>query len=273
MATITVSKQLGSLGEEIASAVAEKLQYEYVDKERLGKILADFGFGGPEVDKFDEKKPPFWDSLVIQRTNFLYSIRAAIYEFARKGNVVIVGRGGQVLLKNLPGTLHIRIFAPFDLRVKRLAENAGVDEKPAARLIRRSDHDSAGYIQSFFNADWNDVNLYDLLINTEKLSPDAAVQLILDSASSGEIKEGEEKGRERLADLALIQKIEAKLVALLGSDLHHVEVLAAKGAVSLRGAVPSSALKEECGKIVSALEGVKKVDNGLLVSQYYGHSI
>jgi len=273
MATITVSKQLGSLGEEIAFAVAEKLQYEYVDKERLGKILADFGFGGPEVDKFDEKKPPFWDSLAIQRTNFLYSIRAAIYEFARKGKVVIVGRGGQVLLKNLPGTLHVRIFAPFDLRVKRLAERARVDEKHAARLIRKSDHDSAGYIQSFFNADWNAVSLYDLLINTERLSPAAAVQLIVDSASSGEIKEGEEKGREKLADLALVQKIEAKLVTLLGSDLHHVEVLAIKGVVILRGAVTSSALKEECGKIVSALEGVKKVDNELLVSQYYGHSI
>ena len=273
MATITVSKQIGSLGEEIASAVAEKLQYEYVDKERLGKILADFGFGGPEVDKFDEKKPPFWDSLVIQRTNFLYSIRAAIYEFARKGNVVIVGRGGQVLLKNLPGTLHIRIFAPFDLRVKRLAESARVDEKHAVRLVRRSDHDSAGYIHSFFNADWNDASLYDLMINTERLSPSAALQLILDSTSSGEIKEGEEKGREKLADLALIQKIEAKLVAILGTDLHHVEILAVKGAVILRGAVTSSALKEECGKIVVALEGVKQVDNQLLVSQYYGHSI
>ncbi len=273
MATITISKQLGSLGEEIALAVAEKLQYEYVDKERLGKILADFGFGAPEVDRFDEKKPPFWDSLAIQRTHFSYSIRAAIYEFARKGRVVIVGRGGQVLLKNLPGTLHVRIFAPFDLRAKRLAESARVDEKHAARLIRRSDHDSAGYIQSFFNADWNDASLYDLLINTEKLSPAAAAQLILDSASSGEIKEGEEKGREKLADLALIQKIEAKLVALLGSDLHHVEILAVKGRVILRGAVASSALKDECQKIVAALEGVKKVDNELIVSQYYGHSI
>jgi cytidylate kinase len=273
MATITVSKQLGSLGEEIASAVAEKLQYEYVDKEKLGKILVDFGFGGLEVEKFDEKRPPFWDSLAIQRTNFLYSIRAAIYEFARKGRVVIVGRGGQVLLKNLPGTLHVRIFAPFDLRVKRLAESARVDEKHAFRLIRRSDHDSAGYVHSFFNADWNDASLYDLLINTERLSPAAAVQLILDSASSGEIKEGEKKGRERLADLALVQRIEAKLVVLLGSDLHHVEIQAVKGAVTLRGAVPSFALKEECKEIVAALEGVEKVDNELLVSQYYGHSI
>jgi len=273
MSMITISKQLGSLGTEIALAVAEKLDYEYVDKEKIGKILADFGFGAPEVEKFDEKKPPFWDSLSIQRTNFLYSIRAAIYDFARKGQEVIVGRGGQVLLKNLPGTLHVRIFAPFDLRVKRLAERERVDEKHAVRMIRRSDQDSAGYIHSFFNADWNDASLYDLLINTERLSLSTAVQLILDSACSGEIKEGEEKGREKLAELAMVQKVEAKLVAMLGSDIHHVEVQAVRGVVILRGAVPSSALKEECEKTAAALEGVEQVDNQLLVSQYYGHSI
>ena len=273
MSMITISKQLGSLGTEIALAVAEKLDYEYVDKEKIGNILAEFGFGAPEVEKFDEKKPPFWDSLSIQRTNFLYSIRAAIYDFARKGQEVIVGRGGQVLLKNLPGTLHVRIFAPFDLRVKRLAERERVDEKHAVRMIRRSDQDSAGYIHSFFNADWNDASLYDLLINTERLSLSTAVQLILDSACSGEIKEGEEKGREKLAELAMVQKVEAKLVAMLGSDIHHVEVQAVRGVVILRGAVPSSALKEECEKTAAALEGVEQVDNQLLVSQYYGHSI
>jgi len=120
MSTITLSRQLGSLGTEIAREVAEKLNYAYVDKEKMGKIVAAFGFGLLEVEKFDEKKPPFWDSLSLQRTHFLHALQAAIYDFARKGQVVIVGRGGQVLLRNLPGVLHVRIFAPFDLRVKRL---------------------------------------------------------------------------------------------------------------------------------------------------------
>jgi len=58
MSMITISRQVGSLGTEIAREVAGKLSYEYVDKEKIGKILADFGFGAPALEKFDEKKHP-----------------------------------------------------------------------------------------------------------------------------------------------------------------------------------------------------------------------
>jgi len=272
MSTITISRQVATLGTEIAREVSEKLNYEYVDKEKIGKKLADFGLGSPEVEKFDEKKPPFWDSFSIQRTKFLHSIQAVIYDFARKGQVVIVGRGGQVLLKNLPGILHVRIFASFDLRVKRLVESERIDKKHAIRTLQQSDLDSAGYIQSFFNADWNDASLYDLLINTEKLSPETAVQLIINSVQSREIQEGVEKGKEELADLALVQKAEAKLITVLGFDPRPVEIRAEKGRVFLRGAVSSDAFKEECERVIGAIEGVEHVENELSVSQYYGYA-
>jgi cytidylate kinase len=269
MSVITISRQLGSFGTEIARGVAEKLHYECVDKERIGNILAEFDFGAPELEKFDQKKPPFWDSLSFQREKYLHSIRAAIYDCARKGQVVIVGRGGQVLLKDVPGALHVRIFAPFDRRVKRLVESERIDEKHAVRTLRQSDHDSAGYIQSFFHADWKEAGLYDLLINTEKLLPATAIQLIIDCVHSGEIQEGAEKGKEKLAELALIQKAEATLMPVLGSGLHHVEIGVEKGVVILRGGVLSLWFKEECERKVAAMEGVKLVKNELSVANYY----
>ena len=271
MSIITISRQLGSLGTEIAQEVAIKLNYEHVDKEKIGEIVANFGFGMLELEKFDEKKPPFWDSFSFQRTNFLHAIQAAIYDFARKGQVVIVGRGGQVLLRNLPGTLHVRIFAPFDLRVKRLVWSKRADEKYAVRMLRQIDHDSEGYIQSFFHFDWNDASLYDLLINTEKLSQTTAVQLIIDSVLSQEIQAGEEKGKEKLADLALAQKVEAKLIPLLGSGLQRVEIRVEKGVVFLKGTVLSPVLKETCERTVTALEEVEHVENQLSVVPFSGY--
>jgi hypothetical protein len=101
MSVITISRQLGSLGTEIARGVAEELKYEYADKEMVGEIMAGYGITAPEMDKFDEKRPPFWDSLSLQRTNFLHALHAAIYDFARRGQVVIVGRGGQQIPKRL----------------------------------------------------------------------------------------------------------------------------------------------------------------------------
>jgi cytidylate kinase len=273
MSTITISRLPGSLGTEIAQGVAEKLNYEYVDKERIGRMLAtDFGFGASDLEIFDEKSPPFWEFLSVQRTKYLHSIQAAIYDFARKGRVVIVGRGGQVLLKNVPGTLHVRIFASFDLCVKRLMEKEGIDEKHAARIFRQSDRDSAGYIQSFFHADWNDASLYDLLINTDRLSLATAVQLIIDSVQSREVQEGGEKGGEKLADLALAQKAEAKLITALGYDPRPVEIRAEKGVVFLLGTVSSPTLREKCERVIAAMEGVSHVKNELTVAQYYGYT-
>jgi len=164
MSVLTISRQLGSLGTEIAQAVSEKLNYEYLDREKIGEALADLGLPSLEINRLDEKKPSFWGSWQTQREKFLHLLRAVIYDFASKGNVVIVGRGGQVLLKDLPGVLHLRIVASFDLRVKRLSEQRWVDESQAHRVLHRSDRDSAGFLRSFFDVDWDDQNLYDLVI-------------------------------------------------------------------------------------------------------------
>jgi len=269
MPVITISRQLGSLGTEIAREVAEKLNYEYADKEMVGKIMGGYGIAAPEMDKFDEKRPPFWDSLSIQRKNFLHFIQMAIYDLARKSGVVIVGRGGQILLRDLPGTLHVRIFAPLNVRLRRLMESEGVDEKQAGLMIRQSDHDSSGYIKSFFNADWDDSSLYDLLINTEKLSVETGAKSIIESVNSPEIQAGAGKAAEKLADLSLVQRVEAKLLEILGDEVWHVEIRAEKGIVFLSGAVTSPLNKENCDRAVAGLEGVERVENQLSLFQYY----
>jgi len=269
MSVITVSRQLGSFGTEIAQRVAEKLNYEYLDKEKIEKALADYGLPAPVVERFDEKKPPFWDSWQIQRRKFLHFIQAVIYDFARKGHIVIVGRGGQVLLRDLPGVLHVRVVAPFEVRIRRIVEHQGKDEKQATRILRRSDRDSAGFIQSFFDVDWDDQSLYDLVINTQKFTVDTGVKMILESFHSPEIKEGEKRAETKLADLALVQKVEATILGILGIDIRHINIQTEEGIVTLRGAVTSSVDKENCERAVASVEGVNGVDNQLLVTEYY----
>ncbi len=269
MAVITVSRQMGSLGTEMARILAERLQYEYVDKEKIGKALMTLGLPEPEVERFDEKKPPFWDSWQVQRKKYLHFLEAVIYDFARSGKMVIVGRGGQVLLRQLPGVLHLRVIAPLEVRAKRILDEKHGDEKEATRLLRRNDRDSEGFIRSFFETDWDDAGLYDLVINTQKISLETAVDLILRSLQSREIIEGEKKADEKLAEMALIQKVEATLIGVLGVDVRHINTQVEKGVVTLRGSVPSAKDKENCEKAVGAIEGIKKVDSQILVTEYY----
>jgi hypothetical protein len=200
------------------------------------------------------------DSLVIQ---------AMIYDFARKGNAIIVGRGGQVLLKDLPGVLRVRIVAPFDVRIRRIMEQERVDEKHAAEILRGSDRDSAGFIRAFFDVDWDDPNLYDWVISTQKLSLNTGVKIILESIHSPEIRENEKGTEEKLADLALVQKVEGSLLGILGGDFGHIKIKIERGVVTLRGEVPSAIYGEYCQSAVASVEGVKKVDNQLFASGVY----
>jgi cytidylate kinase len=271
MPVITISRQLGSLGTEIARGAAEQLDYEYVDKQKIEQALSQYGVPPPEVEKFDEKKPSFWNSFLLQKKRFLHSLEAVIYDFAKKGKVVIVGRGGQVLLRYLPGVVHVRVIAPFDVRLRRILAAEGGDEKRASRILSQSDHDSAGFLRSFFEVDWGDQALYDLVINTDKLSAESGVKVIVDSVSSPQIREGEKASETRLAELALTQKVEVVLMRILGIGFGNVTVQVKGGFVSLSGQIASERLKEDALRAIKQIEGVTGVNGQLYVyAQYYG---
>jgi len=267
MSVITVSRQLGSHGVEIAQAVANRFDYQYVDKEKIGIALAVCGLPKIEIEKLDEKKPSFWDSWTIDRNRFFHHLHKIIYGFAQKNNVVIVGRGGQVLLKDLPGILHVRVIAPFAVRIRRIMEEQGLKEKQALQLLRRSEEDSAGFIQSFFKVDWEDPSLYDLVINTQKLSVDSAIMMILEAIQAPEIKEGGKETERKLADLILFQKVKSTLMSLLGMGFAHINIYVEEGAVTLDGAVTSGTDMANCERAVADIEGVQRVNNRLSVTR------
>ncbi len=267
MSVITVSRQVGSQGEEIAQAVANRFNFQYVDKEKVGMALADCGLLKMEIEKLDEKKPSFWDSWAIDRNKFFHHLQMVIYGFAQKNNIVIVGRGGQVLLKDLPGVLHIRVIAPFDVRIRRIMEQNRIKEKQAFRLLQRSDEDSAGFIQTFFKVDWEDPSLYDLVINTQKLSVDSAIMMILEAIQAPEIKEGEKKMEGKLGDLILFRRVESTLMGLLGMGFTYINIHVEEGAVTLDGTVISGTDLVNCERAVASIEGVQRVNNRLSVTR------
>jgi cytidylate kinase len=273
MAIITISRQAGSSGTEIAQAVATRLQYEYLDKEKIEEALVARGLPMPQVQKFDEKKPPFWVSWQIQSRQFLHLIQMVIFDYARRGNIVIVGRGGQILMRDLPGVLHLRVVAPFSDRVRRIAEQENVDEKHAVRMIRRNDRDSAGYVRFFFDEDWEDPTLYDLVLNTRKISMETAVGLVATLALSSSIKGEEKETAEKLTALALRQKIEAVLLDLVGMNLRLIQIQIHQGVVTLKGSVVSESEMETCRRAIAAVEGVVRVDNQLTVGKFYPYGI
>jgi len=262
MAIISISRQIGSLGDEIAKSVADKLGYEHVEKAQISEVLSKHGFSASEIDKFDEKKPSLLQTLSVQKKIFAHLIRTAIYELAAKENVVIVGRGAQVILQDIPGTLHVRVIAPYAARVSRLVQQMGYQEKNAQSNIRQSDRNSSGYIHTYFDANWNDSDLYDLVINTQTVTTDTAVEMITCAVDSDELKKSPQVS-EKLHDLALAQKVRAVLLEVAGVEVVNLDVQ--KGVVNLIGSAVSLEAKEECQQTLSDIKGITEVNNQINV--------
>ncbi len=119
---------------------------------------------------------------MMRATGYADLIQQVILDCAQAGDAIIVGRGSQMILQNMPGVLHVQIIAPEKVRVQRLMRRTGVDEKEAQRQVRQSDKGRTYYLRHFHDVDWRNPDHYDLVLNTNKMSVDAAQELICKAA-------------------------------------------------------------------------------------------
>lgn len=178
MPVITLSRELGSRGDDIALAVAERLRLRLVGREVINRAAR--AAGAPEVAlaEIDElgllgvKPSPAALRLYRQK------VAQVIREFAAAGDVLIVGRGGQVVLADQPGTLHVHVIAPREMRVRLVMERCRVPLEVAEARVEASDRARAAYLRRHHGVRWDAPELYDLVLNMAHLSVDTAVDLI-----------------------------------------------------------------------------------------------
>lgn len=200
MSVITISRELGSGGTDIANVVAEGLGYECLDRGLIAAIAKEAGVEeaqvsgkeenvssrprivGPEMAAFFRRQrytsPRPQDVLGDQA--YIELVRKMIYERAETGGVVVLGRGGQMVLRNWPGALHVHVTAPQDVRVERIAQQQGVGPQLAERLVRESDRRRSDYIRHYYNnADWRSPRYYHLIVDTDRIPLQAAAEIII----------------------------------------------------------------------------------------------
>jgi len=104
-------------------------------------------------------------------------MESVIYEVSRSGNGIILGHGSQLLLRDFGCALHVLILASEDYRIKQVMANHGLSEKAAEKMIAKSDSERRGFMRFAFKMDLDDMSLYDLVINPEKLGIEGAGRL------------------------------------------------------------------------------------------------
>jgi cytidylate kinase len=178
MAVITISRQLGSLGCQIVEEIAACLNYRVIWREVINEAASRAGVPEVALATIDEL-----DLLGIRpssddRKAYHNAVREIMKELASEGNVVILGRAGQVILSGVPDVLHIRIYAPFDLRVERIAVRHELSMDVARAQVEASDQTRTRYLKRYYNARWDDPALYDLMINTGNLDANTAAAVV-----------------------------------------------------------------------------------------------
>lgn len=204
MTAITISRQYGSLGDEIGKDVALQLGLRLVDAQVIAETARGLGLSDSNTEGRDEwhgtvvselvktmrhlypatlAPPPTDERTELDDASYLEVIRQVIWEVARTEEAVIVGRGAASILGSNPSILHVLVIAPLAVRAERIMTADQLDHQQAVHRIKQIDDRRARYLRRFYGVDWLDVHKYDLVINTGHFSQISSVQLVCEAAT------------------------------------------------------------------------------------------
>ncbi|HWR59612.1 MAG TPA: cytidylate kinase-like family protein [Thermodesulfovibrionales bacterium] len=212
MAILTISREYGSGGREIGQAVAKLLNYEYVNKERLLDDIRALGKNWGEWGaNLDEHCPTIWEKYDWSFRGFGALLENHILHYALDGNVVIMGRGGNFVLKGIPHALRIRVMAPLEQRAERIMKRETVDRETALWLMERTDKERSCLIHILYGGRWDDPEEYDMVFDTGAESIEQVTSVVKEELLKRERFNTDETGK-MLYGRSVASKIKAAIL-------------------------------------------------------------
>ncbi|MGN1050994.1 MAG: AAA family ATPase [Acutalibacteraceae bacterium] len=192
---ITIARQFGSGGSDIAKALAEKLNMKYYDKELISEAAKESGMDPEVFENIDEQAT---NSLLYSLSMGLYSFgngfsamgdlpvndklyliqHKMIKRIADEGPCIIIGRCADFVLRDYPNVINIYIHANLEYRKERAIKYHKIDPKRAEQIVNRTDKSRANYYSFYSGQKWGQAQNYDLCIDSSKITPEQAVETI-----------------------------------------------------------------------------------------------
>jgi cytidylate kinase len=269
MAIITISRELAALGDETAHELAKQLGYRFVDKLALEERIKSYGVVGRKLEKYDERKPSFWASLSQDRDDYLHFLKTAVLTEAGQGNCVFIGRGVNVVLKNITGILSVFLVAPYEIRAERVKSYFHCDDKRARQIIGQSDHDREGFHRYFFDIKWRDTSNYHLTLNTGHIHPAVCAELIKYTRDRTISEDLEAQSALRLKDMILGQQVKHYILYDKEVPVHFLEASVFEGNITLYGVATTQALVEAAVSAAKELVSGGSIRSDIQVVQEY----
>src|SRR5262249_33055301 len=225
---------------EIGMVLAKRLGYHYVDQELIQDAVRRYGCAEEKLSHLDESKPTLFERFDAETRHYITILQTTLLEFSEADNVILMGRGGQWLLRGIPHVLRVRVIAPFEQRVrqwmKRTAEVSGetLTQRAAVDFVRRDDNERAGRMRYLYEVDVADPSLYEIVVSTEKLSYDAAVEMIERVARHPNLATTD-TGRQIVTARTLASRVQVALAMHPETRRYRFTVEAQGGVVTLEG--------------------------------------
>jgi cytidylate kinase len=237
MAILTIARQHGSSGREIGQDIAREIGYEYIDRETILKDIRSKGQDWEKWEKeFEEHRPTVWEKYDWSFRGFVALQQSIILDHTLNDKVLIMGRGANFLLQDIPYVLKARFEAPLEKRVEIVQNRETVDRVMAQWMIQKLDKQYEGFIRSVYNADWNAHTHYDLIFDVTIQS----VDLIMASLKAGLLEKDKLKTTEAVKTLrmkAAAKGVKAGILTNPKLFVPTLDVVPAGDTIVLRGIV------------------------------------
>jgi len=265
MPVVALTQGMGSLAQDIAEQLAAELNLATLQHEVAERVAEKMHVSRSLINRLRGGKAGTLERLRADRHAMALYGAEEVLEAAAKGNVVIRGWGATQLLRPVPHVPCIRVMRPFDQRVQWLMEQIDTDDRDAAEAeIRRSDQANASRMHEQFGVEWNQPVLFDLVLNTDRLTVDTCVQTIKALLARPEFAETE-ASRALLQGMALAAHVRAALRAHEATAGVDITIDSVDGQVTLRGIVAAAEEKTAALQVCAGMAGVRSVDDQLRV--------
>jgi len=197
MAVITISRQIGSGGRALGKMIAEELGYTFADNEIIQRLSKEANVSAKWLRSFEKEAGSRLSRIISKMVSkrlldralagergyldeeiYLDYMVLIIAQIADEGNAVILGRGSQYILDDHPDTFHIRLIDRLENRIKFLVEHYDMTERNAAQLVNYEDRRQASLYRRLGKEDYNNPELYHLVLNMGKLDLQTAMNIV-----------------------------------------------------------------------------------------------
>jgi cytidylate kinase len=263
MTVIALTQGMGSLAQDVAEGLAEELGLRTVQHELAERVADRMHVSKSLINRLRSGKSGLIEGLRADKQSMALYTAEEVLEAAVQGQVVIRGWGATQLLRPVSHVPCIRIMRPFEHRVQWLMKQLDTDDRDLAETeLRRSDHANATRMHDQFGVHWGDPVLFDMVLNTERLSVQTCVKVIKDLVARPEFAPSQ-ASQELLAGLGLSAHVRAALSSDSSTHAVDINIESVRGQVTLSGIVADDAEKRAAENVAAKVDGVLGVDNQL----------